>query len=93
MGQGGEEGKRGERSQQKGGRKAMRPVKWQSDGGGEPEDVFRTVMLLDLLKLCVALVVFVFHAISWSPCHLLLLAQFLIRSAMLTNVSWKIGCV
>lgn len=80
-------------SKKEGGRKATRPVKWQCDGGGEPEDISRTEMLPDLLKLCVAVVVFVFHAISWSPCHLLLLAQFLIKSAMLNDVSWKFGCV
>ena len=70
--------------------------KWQDGagaGGGGPEGVLRTTML-PLLKLCVcvAVMVSVFHVLSWSSCLPLLLAQFLIKLVMLTNVSWKLGC-
>lgn len=50
-------------------------------------------MLPDLFKLCVAVMVSIFHALSWSTCLVLLLARFLINSAKFTNVAWKFGCV
>lgn len=80
-----------------GGRKATRLGEWQGcagTGGRGPEGLLRTRMLPDLLNWCVceAVKVSIFHVLSWPTCLLLLLAQFLIMLAIVTSVSWKLGC-
>ena len=54
----------------------------------------RTRMLPDWLNWCVceAVKVSIFHVLGWPTCLLLLLAQFLIMLAIVTSVSWKLGC-
>lgn len=62
-------------SKKEGGRKAMRQVQWQDDGDGRQEDILRTVMFPDLLKLCVCCSDgSIFQVLSQSTCLALLLA-------------------
>lgn len=70
----------------------MKPVQWQGDGGDGPEDILRTMMLPDLLKLyvcgCDGL-----HFSCPQPVNSPSSAQSLVKSAKLTSVSWKLGCM